>query len=221
MNNLRHEAELLRQQGFSYALINQKLGISKSTMSYWFKDKPFTPNKQVLERIKNGPENIGLKRHNERVQKVQQLKIQGIQELGKLSKRDLWLLGLGIYIGEGAKTIESVRIANSDPAVIVIAIRWLKEICNVTNDNIVISIHAYPDTDLSKAIEFWQTTTGLSRANFRKTRIDTRKNKTVKRRGKLPHGTAHLRVKGNGDPSRGVALHRRINGWITGALNQV
>ena len=41
------------------------------------------------------------------------------EELGIISKRDLFMLGLGLYIGEGAKSISRVSIANSNSAVVV------------------------------------------------------------------------------------------------------
>ncbi len=220
MNHLRAVAEKLRDAGYSYAMINDELGISKSTMSYWFRDKPFTPNHEVVERLKYGPLKIGARRHNQRVQEVARIKEIGIKEVGLLSKRDLWMLGLGLYIGEGSKSIESVRIMNSNPAVILIAVKWLKEICNLSTDNIVISLHLYLDNDVTEAVSYWQSVTGLPYANFRKTQIDTREDKKLNKRGKLPYGTAHLRVVCNGDPSKGVVLFRRINGWMTGALNQ-
>jgi uncharacterized protein YjcR len=72
MNQLRQEAENLRQQGYSYNLIYDRLGVSKSTLSYWFKDLPFAPNDEVLERIKNRPSLLGIKRHNQRVQEIKQ-----------------------------------------------------------------------------------------------------------------------------------------------------
>src|ERR1700710_414060 len=131
MNQLRRQAEELRAQGYSYGLIHEKLGVSRSTMSYWFKDKPFTPNQEVLDRIKRGSAMQGVRRHNQRVQEIAELRDLGIVEVGVLSKRDLWLLGVGLFIGEGSKTTEAIRIVNSDPKVIRLAIRWLKEICNL------------------------------------------------------------------------------------------
>lgn len=98
MHKLRPQAEELRQQGYSYKLIEEKLGISRSTMSYWFRDKPFSPNKEVLARIKNGPAQAGIRHHNIRVEEIKRQKELGIKDLGQLSKRDLWLLGIGIYI---------------------------------------------------------------------------------------------------------------------------
>ncbi len=221
MNKLRHEAEKLREQGYSYNLIHERLGVSVSTMSYWFKDKPFEPNQAVLERIKTGSAKVGIRRHNQRVAEIKQLKKQGIQEIGELSQRDLWLLGLGIYIGEGAKAFEYIRLSNSDPNVIRLGIRWLKETCELTDENLSVRIHLYPDNDIEASMEYWQGVTGLGPKSFRKPSIDLRTNKQASRSRKLPHGTAHVTVLANGDPEKGVRLFRRINGWMTGALNQI
>lgn len=221
MNSLRQAAENLREQGYSYGLIQQKLGISRSTMSYWLKDKPFVPNQEVLERIKRGTGAEGVRRHNRRVAEIEELRERGIAELGSLSHRDLWLIGLGLYIGEGAKTTEAVRIVNSDPAVIRLAIRWFKEVCSLKNENLTVSLHIYPDNDVEACKDYWREVTKLPQENFRWISVDRRQNKRAAATGKLSFGTAHITVRANGDSSKGVRLFRKINGWMTGALNQV
>lgn len=221
MNTLKAEAVKLRQAGYSYNMITKALGISKGTLSYWFKDKPFTPNKKVLERIKYGPIITGARSHNRRVREISRLKKLGREELGGLSKRDLWLFGLGLYIGEGSKTTEMIKISNSDPVVIVTMIRWLEEICNLSSNNLAIRLHIYPDTDEQKAIEYWSSITKLPKKNFRNVSVDRRTGKLATKKGKLPYGTAHLYVVAKGDITKGVKLYRRINGWVAGALNQI
>lgn len=220
MHAMRKEAEELRRQGYSYSMINQKLGISRGTMSYWFKDKPFKPNEEVQARIK-GSLSIGVRSHNRRVAEIATLRQKGIEELGELSARDLWLLGIGLYIGEGAKTTEAIRIVNSDPAVIRLSIKWLTEACGLASDNLTVSLHVYPDNDVEACKVYWQKITGLPRENFRWVSVDRRVNKQAAHAGKLPYGTAHVTVRTNGDPEKGVRLFRRMTGWITGALNQV
>ena len=217
MSIVRQKAEILRDQGYSYELIHEKLGIAKGTMSYWFKERPFTPNSEVLSRIKNGPSAGGLKLHNRRVKEITELRELGINEIGKLTKRDLMLLGIGLYIGEGSKTTEAVRISNSNPLVIIVFIRWLTEICGLSIDNITIRLHRYPDNIEKKCIKYWQNVTGIPRSNFRKTQIDQRIKKNLNI-GKLPYGTVHLSVVAKGDSLKGVKLYRKIDGWITGAL---
>jgi transcriptional regulator with XRE-family HTH domain len=207
INKLRTEAEKLREQGYSYNLIHEKLGISKSTMSNWFKDKPFLPNEEVQKRINNSQANVGIMRHNNRVQETQILKEQGANEVGNITKRDLWMLGLGL--------------SNSDPAVIQLSIKWFKEVLGLTNENFSVRLHLYPDNKLDMCQHYWQDVTGLSKNNFRRPSIDRRIDKKTSRSGKLPYGTAHITIVSGGDSGKGVRLFRRMNGWIVGVMNQV
>lgn len=221
MNPLRTEAQKLRDTGYSYNMINAKLGIAKSTLSNWFKDRLFTPNQEVLQRIQYGPIISGERAHNKRVQEIQRMKNLGIQELGNLSKRDLWLLGLGLYIGEGNKSHETICIVNSDPKVIGLAIKWFKDVCGLKNENITVAIHLYPDNNIWECFKFWGKVTGIPIENFRKIQIDTRKDKLLIKNRKLPYGTAHIRVICKGDSEKGVKLFRKLLGWIEGALSQI
>jgi len=211
----------LRNKGYSYNLIAGKLGISKSTLSCWLKDVPFSPNSLVLKRIKNGPYISGQKSHKKRVDKILEIRKLAKKELGIISKRDLWMIGIGLYIGEGSKTYETIRIINSDPQVITLAIKWFRNICNLEIKNITIAIHLYPDNDVKKCLKFWSKTTGLPTKQFRKTQIDRRLDKSNKKKRKLPYGTAHLNIISNGNIKHGVNLHRKITGWIEGVLEYI
>ena len=221
MNQLRVKAQNLRDSGYSYNMIHLKLGVSKSTLSNWFRDRPFIPNDEVLNRIQYGPIKSAEKKHNRKVKEIEELLKIGAEEVGKLSKRDLWLLGLGIYIGEGTKSHDIIRVANADPMVIKIAIRWFKEIIGLSNENISIRLHLYPDNDEAICIKFWQGITGLPLKSFYKVYIDRRSDKIKIRKKKLPFGTAHINIKANGNNAYGVKLFRRIQGWMSGALTQI
>lgn len=201
-------------------MIEEKLGISRSTMSYWFKDQSFTPNKETLSRIKNGPLAAGKILHQKRLNEIKEQRVIGIREIGSLSKRDIWMLGLGIYIGEGAKATEGLRISNSDPSVIRMSMRWFRDICGMDKSNFAIRLHLYPDNNENECIAYWMKVTGLEAANFRPTSFDKRTNKNTPRK-RLIYGTAHISVISNGDPKKGRRLYRKVDGWMTGALNQV
>lgn len=216
LNPLRQKAEQLRDQGYSYNMIRTQLGIAKSTLSNWFKDKAFTPNEHVLQRIQYGPIRSATKRHNLRVQETERIRQEALKELGTVSKRDLFLLGIGLYIGEGAKSHEFVRFTNSDPDVIRTAMRWFREVCDLGQQNFRIELHLYPDSNVSECLNYWSHVTHLPIARFAKVQIDWRENKSRLRKKKLPYGTAHITIAANGDPSKGVRLHRRIMGWIMG-----
>lgn len=201
-------------------MITDRLGICKSTLSCWFKEMPFIPNKQVIERIKRGPFKSGRIRHNQRVADIAKIKKLAKRELGMITKRDLWMLGLGLYIGEGSKAYETAQIINSDPAIIKLAIKWFNDICGIKNDHITIAMHLYPDNDEKECRDYWKKITGLSIKQFRKTLIDRRTNKSSSKKRKLPCGTVRLSIISNGNSNFGVNLHRRIMGWIESSLVQ-
>ena len=215
---MKEKAQTLRDRGYSYNMIYAKLGVSKSTLSNWFRDRPFTPNKEVLRRTQYASIKSAEKSHNKKVAEIHKLLTVGVKEIGALNKRDLWLLGVGLYLGEGTKTYENVRIINSDPKIIKLSIKWFKEICGVSDNNITVTLHVYPDNSVKECIEFWMKITGLPSKNFKKTQIDIRKDKSIIRKKKLLFGTAHINIICNGNPNYGVRLHRRIMGWISGVL---
>ncbi|MBA4319734.1 MAG: hypothetical protein C0412_15145 [Flavobacterium sp.] len=124
------------------------------------------------------------------------------------------MLGIGICVGEESKTGDIIRITNSDPKIIKTSIVWFKKILNLQNNNFSIRIHLYPDNNQDNAAEYWSNITKLPKSSFLKTWIDSRIDKKKKNLGKLPHGTLHMTIKGNGNPKLSSFLSRRILSWI-------
>jgi len=214
MKSLRIRALDLRKRGWSYCVISQRLGVAKSTLSDWLRSVPYVPNQAVVRRIKGGPAKTAELKRQRVLSEIRTCKQRAHQDIGRLSRRDLWFLGLGLYIGEGSKLFEEVRIINSDPQVIRLAMRWLREVCHVPNRNFCVSIHLYPDTSSSSALSYWSKITGVPKGQFGKIQVDRRLDKSFKKRRRLPYGTAHVKVCSRGNRRFGVALHRRIIGWI-------
>ncbi len=220
MIDKKAEALVLRKQGYSYALIHEKTGIPLSTMSYWFRNVPFKPNAQVRERIQNGSKRAGLVRRKQKAEDTSAQLRKGIVEMGTLTERDIRMLGIGLYIGEGAKTTEQVRVANSDPNVIRLAMKWLRTL-GVPEENVSLSVHIYPDNNPLLCKAFWLKITGLRESNFGWISVDKRTNKSRKATGRLPYGTAHIILRARGEQKYGVQFFRRLSGWMQGVYNQV
>lgn len=212
--SLREQAIKLRESGFSYNMISEKLGPSKSTLSNWLKEIPFYPNKEVLKRVKIGQLKSALFKQEKRREDIKEKREIAKKEIGNINKRDLFILGVGIYLGEGTKLNESIRIINSDPEIIRLSVWWFKEICKLQNENINPCIHIYPDINQKQAELYWSKIIGVPVSNFGKTQIDKRTGKSGKKNRKLPYGTVHLYIKSNGNKSFGRSLHRKIMGWI-------
>lgn len=219
--SLKEKAINYRNRGYSYGMISEKLGLTKSTLSDWLKEVPYKPSREALKRIKSAPIKSAQIAHNRKFANIISNKKLAKKELGKLTKRDLWLLGLGLYLGEGSRLYERIRIINSDPEIIKLAIRWFREICRLENENLIPTVHTYPDNNISETINYWSRITGISKRQFSKTQIDRRIDKSDKKKRKLPYGTLHLQIKSHGKKEFGRNLHRRIMGWIEAALNQI
>ena len=222
MNPLKQNAIKLRKAGYSYNMISKELNIAKSTLSNWLTNIPFVPNKEVLQRVGEAKLKSALYKQRIKFENITRMKDEAAKEVGKLSSRDLFMLGIGLYLGEGSKSHEEVRIVNTDPIIIKLGIKWLMEFGGVRKEHLRVAVHGYPDHDINKLVNFWSKELHIPVKYFIKTQIDTRLNKSTLKRRKLPYGTAHIYVRGGGTLLWGVRnLHRKIMGWIETTTKQV
>ncbi len=213
-STIRDKVFKLRKEGNSYKYISEKTGISKSTLSGWLFDVPYTPNETTIERIGEARAASGRAKARIKIESIEKAGEEAKKDIGELTKRDLFMLGIGIYIGEGTKTHNIVRVINSDPKIIKFTVKWFKEVCGLSTENFRIRLFLYPDNNVKQCIKFWSEISGIPIKQFQKTHIDERKDKKIFKRGKLPYGTAHLGIKSNGKKEFGVFLARKINAWI-------
>lgn len=199
----------MRKEGYSYSYISSLTGVSKSTLSDWLHDLEYKPNKYTKETIGKARTAGVLAQRLKKQKSISKAKELAINDIKKLSKRDLFMLGIGLYIGEGSKTANSVRLSNSDPRIIKTAIAWFVKVCDLQKTNFSIRMHLYPDSSEKESFEYWSKITGLPKSAFLPTCIDVRGGKKRINDGKLPYGTVHLSVKG-----KGVGFFRRIMAWI-------
>lgn len=203
-------------------MIKEDLGVSKSTLSDWLSRVPFTPNEEVIRRVGDARLKSARFKHRLKFENIKNMKKEATSDIGTLSARDIFMLGIGLYFGEGSKAQEEVRIVNSDPVVIKIMLRWFRDFCGVQSHHIRAAIHGYPDNDIDELMNFWSRKLDISREQFIKTSIDTRQNKSPQSKRKLPYGTVHVYVRGGGTLPLGVkSLHRKIMGWIESSAGQI
>ncbi len=208
--SIKEKAILLRGEGYSYNLISSMIGVSKSTLHYWLADVPYEANEVVIKRIGRSRVKAIKSRNSKKLATFDDAKDYACKQTRHISNKELLFLGIGLYIGEGQKN-ETVGVINSDPRVINLAIHWLTECFGVEVKNLTLAIHLYPDNNIKRCLRFWSDTTKIPPAQFGKTQIDGRVGKNSLKRGKLPYGTAHLRVKALGNKDFGVVLSRRIH----------
>lgn len=217
---LKELAITLRKNGYSYPYISKKTTLSKSTLSGWLADIPYTPNTETIKAHGKALAAAGERKAKIRQEALHQIKREAAEEIKSVTKRDLFMFGLGLYLGGGGKTHGFVRIVNSDPRVIKSIVAWFRN-SGVHKTQFAVTIHLYPDTDIRQSLQFWSRTTSIPVNQFRKAQVDTRTDKKANKKGRLPYGTCHVSVQSKGRKEFGVSFFRKIQAWNDNVLEKV
>lgn len=213
----KEKAINLRKKGFSIGEIAIKLNKQKSTISYWCKDIPLSKNQ--IDRISDKSKTYGLKSiliNSQRAREKRLDDIKNYSELGKndlknISKRDLFILGLSLYWGEGYKKgNDEFGFTNSDPVIIKTIIKWLNEIYLIDNKEFIlrVSINKIHQKRDSEIIKYWSKNTGTKIEQFTKTSFIKSEAKKIYKDNKTYYGTLRIKVR------NGANLRRRVMGSI-------
>lgn len=213
---LYQQAIELRKQGYSYNLIIQQLGVSKSTLSGWLKDVTFAEyHPAVRERIERTAKAAGAVQTAKAEKLKADAEAEAVREMNVflgagLSDRELFVSGLMLYWGEGTKKYVSLGMTNSDPIIIRTFIIWLQKFLGIHIGRLRALVNIYPDIVVDEALDYWSAQTGIPSKQFYKTQIDKRDNKLTYKKGKLKYGTVHVRVVGVGS----ITIKHKVLKWI-------
>ena len=110
----------------------------------------------------------------------------------------LYIAGVMLYWAEGDKSSRNAaRISNSDPEVLKLFMRFLRECLDVADEQISVTCHLFADhLDRQRAIEqFWLDALELPRTRLCKSIVNVySKYSQKKRQNKLPYGTTRVTV---------------------------
>ena len=178
----------LRLRGKSYNEISRLLGVPKSTLSSWFTGLQLSEKarERIRQRVAQGTLQ-GLIRRNKNqthlaIQRMRNTRAQARQQVRRVTRNELLLIGTALYWAEGYKrlavrngrelTHHAVALTNSDPKLVAIFLRFLREICAVSDKNIHADIRMYEHMNAQELLRFWQKVTRLPQTNFKKTSYD-------------------------------------------------
>lgn len=213
----KEEAVKLRKQGLSYNEILKRVSVAKSTLSVWLRNvglakrqKQELTEKRRLSQIK-AQEAC----RNKRIKKEKEIIETAKGQIGNMSKRDLWILGSALYWAEGTKQKENnisqkVTFSNSDPNMILLFDKWLKEICKRPSEDLIYSIYIHKTANKDKAKKYWEELldSKIEKIYFKKHRPKTNRKNIDENYNGL------LRI----DVHRSTDLNRKIRGWILGII---
>ena len=222
--NFKNTAIQLRKAGNSYSEILKNISVSKSTLSLWLRSVDLSKKQKqriTLKKLQAAWRGGEVKKRN-RIEKSEKIIKQAKMEVKKITNKDLCLLGTMLYWAEGSKEKKynpgtGVIFGNSDPLMIKIYLKWLKDCLLITEDRLTfeIYIHETYNCDIENLRNFWSKQTGFPINLFK--RVYFKKNKISKnsKKRKVPYyGLLRVIVK------RSSSLNRKIAGWIEGVCYQ-
>ena len=211
----KFKAVKLRKSGKSYSDIRKLINVSKSTISLWLRDIELTSEQKAKLRGRQISNLAGSKAsQKKRVEKTKKIIEEAKNEANKLLKNTLFLSGLMLYWAEGDKseTHENVKFSNSDPKMILLIMRWFREICKVPEEKFRICVHMHTLHCRKDIEEYWSKITGVPLSQFYKSQI--KPTSLRHRRNKLYDGTCAVVVNNKN-------LFRKIKGWKLGFIEKI
>jgi len=149
--------ELYINKKFSSSKVAKSFKCSEGKINYWIKKYGFK-KRSISEAIYN--------LHNPNGDPF------GISDIDDLDKSFLFGLGLGLYWGEGnKKNIYAIRLANSDPGVILMFVKFLEKIYLIDKRKLRFAIQIFDDMDPQEIRIYWSKILKVSSSQFYKTII--------------------------------------------------
>lgn len=221
VQNDKKAAIELRKKGFSYSEIKKSLSIPKSTLSYWLKKIKLSPSqRRRLKRRRSEAARAGSRfKKIKTLETIEKIQRNSAADIKKISRRELWLMGIMLYwkerLSHGNKSDlkKGVRFTSSDPNLIKLFLKWLRDIGQLEKEEIEFDIFASKrKKNRDKIITYWAAMTGYRKSSFpriylQKTNLKRSKRKTS---GRAEYGLLRVRIKASS------MLARQISGWISG-----
>ncbi len=215
---LQARARELRLAGKAYDEIVEELGVSKSSVSLWVRDLSKPPRRaEILAHVRRMSEARWESYREERARLRERAKVAAAAEIGRLTDRELFLVGVGLYWSEGSKAKphrpqQRAVFVNSDPGMIQVHLAWLA-LLGVDKGRLRFSVMIHESADVEGVERYWREVTGAGAANFGKTTLKKHNPKTVRQNvGASYRGCLTVRVLDSAD------LYGRIEGWWCGIV---
>jgi hypothetical protein len=185
----RDLARKLRSEGLSVREIERLVGVARSTASLWVRDIELTPEQREALRVRPRGVRTDFRRKREQY-----------QEAGRATARRghvLHAIGCMLFWAEGSRTVNSVQITNSDPALLRVCARFLRHYFAVPDEKFRVWCNLFADhIERQREVEqFWLDELELPRSCLRKSTVNVYSRYSKRRRlNKLPYGTCRLIV---------------------------
>lgn len=215
----------MRKRGLSYSEIENRIHVPKSTLSFWLKNLKLSEEQKKrldekrIEGIKKGAQKKILKT----IQAIEEISGSSARDIQKISKREFWLMGVMLYwrerflAGNKNDLRKGVRFSSSDPDLIKLFLKWLKDIGKIKDEEIGfdIFIGGNRGDSVKNAVDYWSKVTDFPADYFLHIYFQNKQKSKKRSLEETGHGFLRVRVKASS------MLARQIYGWISGIKDAI
>lgn len=211
------EAVRFRKQGFTLEEVARICGVSKSTVSKWFKNKAFSKEVTKQNKRRSGIENakrlklVHKARSGERQKRYAEIERSAVTEYRHYCTNPLFIAGIIAYQTLGdSKSPHSIRLSSTDMQMHALFIRFAKEFLGVESKQVKHWLFLYQGQSEERSMRKWKQATGLPYAQFYKTQYA----QTVANKKTLHNGVGNTII-------GSTVLKRKLDKWLELALKDL
>ena len=216
----------MRKKGKTYREILTAVSVAKSTLSLWLRGVGLSKRQKqaITEKKLASARRGGDAKKRARIERSRALFSSAKEDIGYISERELFLVGVVLYWAEGSKEKDykpglPLQFSNMDPRMIQVYLAWLFQVCKIEKNMIVceVTLHETHRHRLGRVERYWKRVTGLGSAHFKKTSFKKGDLSKTKRKntGENYFGIVRIRV------LQSSSLVRRVAGWTDGVYEKV
>ncbi|PIU74389.1 hypothetical protein CO005_00085 [Candidatus Roizmanbacteria bacterium CG_4_8_14_3_um_filter_34_9] len=217
------QALRLRRKGESIKKIAKLVKVSVSTASLWCHDVELTDSQiENLRKRQTDPFygkklDYYLKKKKEFNFKLLNIRNEGINSIGELTNREIFLIGIALYWGEGFKKDSLLGLATLDKNIAKFFIFWLKKSFNITTKDLLLRVTANISykNKIKELEKYWSRKLRIPVNQFSKPFFQNTKWKKEYENKDNYHGVLRIRVR------RSINLLRKIFGYIEGISSNI
>lgn len=204
----------LRKSGKTYRQIQSELGVSRSTLSDWFRDVPWSRHMKIEYTKQTWSPAQHKRMHEARTRKLSEMyersENEAILEYQIYKKDPLFWAGLMIYAGEGDKRSKGlIRITNTEFHLHKIFMRFAIKYLGIPREKIKCALILQPGLNDSLSRAMWSNLLEIPRDRFYKTQVI--QGKDMKRR--LQYGIGMSIISS-------TVLKKKLQKWLSLAQDE-
>lgn len=115
-----------------------------------------------------------------------------IKKVLNRKEENLLIAGIMLYWAEGTLKRDTIDLANSNPDIIKVFLKFLRRICGIDESRLRAYLYVFSDQNIEEIKEYWEKITGISKTQFIKPYVREIKSSSERKR-RMKYGLIKIR----------------------------